>query len=483
VADGLQQEVSLSTSSKNNWPTDDNGWIVKPDGKHYKPTPGQNGFHEDPAAIRLLIGGRGAGKTTAGVQEASKKIEQGQPGLILAPDNGHFKKSTWVQLNEWIPIDPELTGLPQSPLVEYWSKGDKVIRFTTGATVWYGGIKDPDGWRGPNVNWIWYDEPGRHPMKTSFLIPIGSLRVGQDVRMWLTTTPRGVMHWLYPIFVKKDIGDDVLKALEAAGFPPDPNLLFSWVRTSTYDNRENLNPLYFAMLLASYHGRWREQELEGRFVSFEGLVYDVFDPEVHIVDRSQVRMEPWWPRWRVIDFGYKNPFVCQWWTRDPEGRYIMYREIYMTERTVATHAQQINALSHGENIIQTICDHDAEDRATLEENGIDTTPAVKAISTGVQSVSRMLSHNDDKRPDLYFVRDALIEKDPMLVAKEEPISTIEEFSRYSWPQDSTGRPRKEVPLDLYNHGMDSVRYMVQTLEGGFMDGIEIGKNFLLNYRG
>jgi phage terminase large subunit len=161
----------------------------------------------------------------------------------------------------------------------------------------------------------------------------------------------------------------------------------------------------------------------------------------------------------------------------------MYREIYMTERTVATHAQQINALSHGENIIQTICDHDAEDRATLEENGIDTTPAVKAISTGVQSVSRMLSHNDDKRPDLYFVRDALIEKDPMLVAKEEPISTIEEFSRYSWPQDSTGRPRKEVPLDLYNHGMDSVRYMVQTLEGGFMDGIEIGKNFLLNYRG
>lgn len=465
------------------WPSDESGWLVRTDGKLYIPSRGQREFHKNPAAIRLLVGGRGAGKTAAGVQEACKKIRAGEPGLILAPDAQHFKKSTWVQINEWIPIDESITGIPQSPLVEHWSKGDKMIRFTTGSVVWYGGIKEPDSWRGPNVNWIWYDEPGRHPSRNSFLIPIGSIRVGDDVKMWLTTTPRGVMHWLYSFFVEKTLDDEVLDAMEEAGFSRDPELLLSLNRTSTFDNRKNLNPIYYAMLLATYHGKWREQELEGKFVSFEGLVYDIWDPEVHMVDRSSVKIESWWPKWRVIDFGYRSPFVCQWWTRSPEGRYYRYREIYYTGRTVTTHADQIKYYSEGEMIIATICDHDAEDRATLEENGIDTIPANKSISPGLQAVYRSLKFDESKEPDIFFLRDSLVEVDTRLSGKGLPTCTEEEFQFYAWPKDKDGKPRKEVPIDLNNHGMDTTRYFVMEVEGEIGDGLEISNGLLNNYRG
>lgn len=465
------------------WPTDENGWIVKPNGKRYIPTIGQGRFHEDPAVIRLLVGGRGSGKTAAGTQEASKKIMKGEPGLILAPDAEHFKRATWPQFNEWIPVDPDLTGLPMSPLIDHWSKGDKMIRFKTGSTVWYGGIRDPDSWRGPNVNWIWYDEPGRHAHRTSFLVPLGALRVGEDLKMWLTTTPRGVLHWLYPLFVLRDLGDDVLDALVEGGFERDPSLLVSWQRTSTYDNKENLNPIFFATLLATYQGKWREQELDGSFVSFEGLVYDCWNPEVHLVDFKDVGMQSWWPKWRVIDFGYKNPFVCQWWTRNPEGEYFRYRELYYSQRTVREHALAINHYSEGETYIDTIADWDAEDRATLEESDIYTVPASKGISAGVQLVYRLLTFDNMRKPDLYFVKDALVERDPLLVAEELPTCTEEEFTRYAWPQDKEGRPRKEQPLDLYNHGMDCLQYFSSHVEGDSGSGMETGMNPFDGYRG
>ncbi len=106
----------------------------------------------------------------------------------------------------------------------------------------------------------------------------------------------------------------------------------------------------------------------GKWVSAEGQIYEGYDAAVHLIDRFDI--PPDWRRFRVIDFGLVHSFVCQWWALDEDGRMYRYREIYMTGRTVKTHAAQINELSEGEKIEETICDHDAEDRATLAENGI-----------------------------------------------------------------------------------------------------------------
>lgn len=202
----------------------------------------------------------------------------------------------------------------------------------------------------------------------------------------------------------------------------------------------------------------------GLWVSAEGQVYDNFDPDIHVIPAFEIPKE--WTRFRAIDFGYTNPFVCQWWAMDHDGRLYLYREIYMTRRTVKVHAEQIKQLSMDETYSYTVADHDAEDRATLRENGIDTIAAKKDISRGIQAVQERLKlQGEDKpKPRIFILKDCLHEADHNLYREypgdTQPVNTEQEFASYVWPDGKDGKPNKEVPVDAYNHGMDSMRYMV-----------------------
>lgn len=195
----------------------------------------------------------------------------------------------------------------------------------------------------------------------------------------------------------------------------------------------------------------------GRWAMAEGAVYE-FDRTVHLVDHFEI--PPEWRRFRAIDFGFTNPFVCQWWATDPDGRLYLYREIYMTRRTVRRHAAQIRDLSEGEEYEFTVTDHDAEDRATLEEEGIYTTPANKEVSPGIQAVQERLKGAGDGRPRLFMLRDSLVEADEELIETKKPFCTEQEFDSYVWAKGQDGKPAKEAPVKLYDHGMDAMRYMV-----------------------
>jgi len=210
----------------------------------------------------------------------------------------------------------------------------------------------------------------------------------------------------------------------------------------------------------------RKQRLRyGRWVQAEGGVYEEFDRAAHVVDRFTPPAD--WRRFRAVDFGFTAPFVCQWWALDGDLRMYLYREMYMTRRTVRVHAGTINALSAGEIIETTVCDHDAEDRATLEENGIMTTAAQKAISVGIQRVQERLKPADDGRARLFFLRDALHETDQALATLALPICTEQEIESYIWSNKAT----KEIPVKENDHGMDAMRYAVMYVEGPAATGL------------
>lgn len=200
----------------------------------------------------------------------------------------------------------------------------------------------------------------------------------------------------------------------------------------------------------------------GIWAAREGLVYEGFDRAVHVIHRDQLpEMKS---HYRSIDFGFSNPFVCQWWGLDYDGRLYLYREIYSTQRTVKVHSQQINKLSAGLRITATVTDHDAEDRATLDENGISSVAARKSIRQGIDAVTERLKVQADGKPRLFIVEDALAEMDIALREKGLPTSTLDEFGSYSWPESKTDRNDKEEPIDAYNHGMDALRYMVMNFD-------------------
>jgi Phage terminase large subunit len=215
----------------------------------------------------------------------------------------------------------------------------------------------------------------------------------------------------------------------------------------------------------------------GKWAAAEGLVYDGFDPEIHISDAFSWKSVPPadWPRYHVVDFGYTNPFVYQWWVADPDGRLYMYREIYHTKRLVEDHAEQIlkfRKVGRATEIppVFVVADHDAEGRATLEKHlGLSTRPAHKAVQEGIEAVAARLKIAGDGKPRLFWCREAVVERDPDLVDAHVPSCTAEEVPGYVWPPKRPGepdRPKDVLPVKKDDHGADCARYLVSELDMG-----------------
>ena len=144
----------------------------------------------------------------------------------------------------------------------------------------------------------------------------------------------------------------------------------------------------------------------GLWVAAEGIIYESFDPAIHILDRFEI---PWeWPRWWAVDFGYIHPFVLQRWAEDGDGRLYLYAEQFCTKRLVEDHARDVltQVRPDGKWVEPKpqaiICDHNAEDRATLERYlRLSTKPAHKTVSDGIQAVHARLRPAGDGRPRLF----------------------------------------------------------------------------------
>ena len=254
------------------FPVDNDGYFVKLNGTKYKPNEKQGNFVLSNAVLSAYISGRGGGKSCGGAQKALKKISQGENGAVFNPKFEDFKTSTWLEFREWIPWDmvvPSQRYRGQS----HWEPSQPfTLNFINGVRVLCRGLKDPDSARGPNINWLWYDEAGSDPDGLSWQIALASVRVGQDIQAWITTTPKGKHHWIYKFFVQQNIPEEALEEFtKAAGDRPFIEMYYS----SIWENKDNLNPIYFANMLAAYPSGWlRQQELEGKFVDEGGNLGD-----------------------------------------------------------------------------------------------------------------------------------------------------------------------------------------------------------------
>jgi PBSX family phage terminase large subunit len=218
-----------------------------------------------------------------------------------------------------------------------------------------------------------------------------------------------------------------------------------------------------------------ERLRHGRWVAAEGLVYEDYDPQTH----HRVIADPPhdWTRYWAVDFGYTNPFVLQCWAIDPDGRAYLYRELYRSKRLVEDHARDILAIVRRADGTwrepqphAIICDHDAEDRATLERHlEMPTIPAEKTVSDGIQAVQARFRVQPDGRPRIYLNPAALVSRDPELDERSLPVSTVDELPGYVWDVAREGtvaaeRSPKEEPLKRNDHGCDALRYLCAYLD-------------------
>jgi PBSX family phage terminase large subunit len=205
----------------------------------------------------------------------------------------------------------------------------------------------------------------------------------------------------------------------------------------------------------------------GIWAAAEGTVYeDAWDARRNVIDNHHIPAD--WPRYLAIDFGFTNPFCCLWAALDPDGRIIIYRQLYRTKRLVEDHAADIRRYSRwgekdGDPLPrEIICDHDAEGRATLERHlGLRTMAAHKAVLDGIQALAARFKPAGDGKPRFMVMRNSLVERDPELAQQKKPTCLEEEPDVYVWSVGADGRIKaKEEPVKEFDHGVDSARYLV-----------------------
>ena len=407
----------------------------------WKPLDWQVQPFRDKSATLLLTGAAGGGKSRLAAEKVNAYCWK-YPG------------STWLimrKAREWASksIVPFMwqTVMGRDARIKY-NKSEGVFYYPNGSVIYSGGMMDDkqresvrsiggDG----GLDGAWFEEANaftRHDYEEI----IG--RVRHTAANWqqiiLTTNPDAPTHWIY-----KDLIQGGGASVYYSGAKDNPNNSPAYI--------ENLKKLTGVM---------KDRLVDGKWVQAEGAIYDEYDPAIHLIDRDQC--PEFVRRYRVIDFGFSNPFVCQWWGEDADGRLYRYREIYITKRLVEDLTKWIIQLSEGETFDANIADHDAEDRATMEKHGIYTIPAKKDVSTGIQAVKQRLKVQQDGKPRLYFVRGALVEADPLLEAEKKPVCTEDELTGYAWKKYSDGKPNKEEPVKLNDHGCDATRYLVKYFE-------------------
>lgn len=228
----------------------------------------------------------------------------------------------------------------------------------------------------------------------------------------------------------------------------------------------------------------------GLWVSAEGQIYEEFDPAYHILpwsydaEGNKLPLPSEWERYWVIDFGLVHPFVCKWYAEDDDGALYMYRELYMTQKTVEEHCQTIRDQVMKRKVIKwydhfnqvereriefewieptptaIICDWDAEGRRTIERHlGMGTQAANKDVSTGIDLTKQRWKLDEDGNARLYYMEDSLVERDQLLVDDLKPTCSAEEIPSYVFKKTNDGKVKDE-PVKENDHGMDTDRYMV-----------------------
>jgi PBSX family phage terminase large subunit len=401
--------------------------------------PKQRRFMESIAKELMYSGSFGAGKSRVGCEKGlflSLKYPNNK-GLIIRKTFASLRLTTMDTWERYVCAPEYITSFP---------KDTHICKLKNGSEIIFLGLNDsPERIGSLEVGWIFIDEAIEFD-ESDYVMLQGRLRLNTVPfrQMLMATNPASGQHFLYrKFFTEQDPDCEVIEA-------------------NSLDNP--YNPQDYTDNLMKLKGRYKERYVLGQWIGYEGLVYDIVDPLEAIIEPFDIPSH--WPRYAAIDFGYTNPFVYQWWAKCPEEEeteeikgYYLYREIYTSHQTIVRLAPRIKVFHDPVSI--TFSDHDAEDRATLEDEQILTSLADKAIGPGIQTVFELFGEHR-----IHFFADACVEVDNYLSEHHKPTCTSAELGNYRWADASRTINAKEIPIDRDNHGMDAMRYLFHTMLGG-----------------
>lgn len=404
-----------------------------------------------------IVGAAGTGKSVAALLKihTASALVTGTTSLIVRQTHASLTASTLRSFETNIIPDELASG----KIKWFGGSGRKppAYMYPNGSLILVGGMDQPGKFLSMDLDRVLVDEANQISV-TAFETLMTRMRgrAGTYKQIMLATNPDHPSHW-------------IKERAEAGKLP----MLTSRHQDNPYlydrDGVATPDGANYVAVLNELTGVRRERYLNGVWAAAEGLVYDDWRDADNIITPFDVPRD--WPLFLSVDFGFSNPFVCQWWRVDPDGRLYLTREIHKTQTLVEDHARNIRAIldAHADSEpvpFAVVCDHDAEDRATLERHlRLPTVPARKGVRRGIQLTQARMRAAKDGKPRLYVFQDALQGRDDIAVSQSRPRGFLGEVNGYVWEtvRGTDGIP-KEVPVKLHDHAMDAGRYAVAHMD-------------------
>ena len=228
----------------------------------------------------VILGGRGAGKTRAGAEWVRAQVEGSKP-----LDPGRARRvalvgETFDQVRDVMVFgDSGIMACSPPDRRPHWKAGEAKLIWPNGAEAKAYSAHDPEGLRGPQFDAAWVDELAKwRKGQDAWDMLQFALRLGEDPRVCVTTTPRNV-----------EVLSDLLEASSTVV-----------THAPTEANRANLAQSFLEEVRRRYAGtRLGRQELDGLLLNdIEGALWPSetlgrpWQDEVPDLDRVVVAVDP-----------------------------------------------------------------------------------------------------------------------------------------------------------------------------------------------
>lgn len=247
-------------------------------------------------------------------------------------------------------------------------------------------------------------------------------------KLWFNCNPENQMHWFNQEWILQAEERNALHI----HFELDDNPALSETIKAGYKNM--------------YSGVFYDRYIRGLWVSAEGLIYDMFSPDRHVIDKDP---EYSGDSFVSADFGVQNATVFLLWKKEKDSdRWIVSNEWYYSgreqkiQKTVSAQVAGLASILNGERPYVIVDPSAAALIAELRHSGYPTLRGKNDVLRGISDVSTMLSQD-------------------RIAIHKRCRHTIQEFGVYCWDERAANRG-EDIPLKINDHCMDALRYGVET---------------------
>jgi phage terminase large subunit len=270
----------------------------------YEPFPKQQEFHLSPAKYRLFGGAAGPGKSKALLMEAILQAHD-HPGantLLLRRTFPELEQTLLLYFRRDVPRE----------LYKNFQESKHLVTWQNGSTTRFGYCQsehDVYQYQGAEFLFIGIDELTMFTLRQwQFLTSRNRCPIpGAFPCMAAATNPGNIGHaWVKSLWIDKQPAPGMENPAEYD--PTD----YDFIPARVTDNPIYAGDEHYLKTLRALPSHLRRAFLDGDWDVFAGQYFDRFDFSRHVIRAEEIHLQPWWPRWISIDWGFEHPSAAYW---------------------------------------------------------------------------------------------------------------------------------------------------------------------------